>query len=80
MECGLEYRREGRDETATMTVSPADPTEGTASFELNGLNPASRYETRGYVKDEAGNVKYGDWSYPFTTAGQYPSNDDNPRP
>ena len=80
VEAGLEYRREDASSVATMTVNPSDPTEGTASFELTGLDPASRYVTRGYVKDDSGTVKYGDWSYPFTTAGQYPTNDDNPRP
>ena len=80
VEAGLEYRREDASAVTTMTLTPSDSTDATASFVLTGLDPASKYVTRGYVKDEAGNVKYGDWSFPFTTAGQYPSNGDNPRP
>lgn len=80
VEAGLEYLREDSSAVVTATVSPSDPTEGTASFTLQGLDPATKYTTRGFVVDEMGNVKYGDWSYPFTTAGQYPGSGDNPTP
>lgn len=80
VEAGLEWGLEDDTERQTMTTTPANGTDATVSFDLTGLNPATRYVARGYVKDEDGNVKEGNWSFPFTTAGQYPNSGDNPPP
>ena len=80
VEAGLQWRKEDAAEWNTETVTVSDPTEGTVTVELGSLDSATRYVARGYVKDEDGTVKYGSVSYPFTTAGQYPSNSDNPTP
>ena len=80
VEAGLEWGLADSDGRETLTTVPADRTDCTVSFELTGLNPATRYVARGYVRDTDGNVKYGDWSYPFTTAGRYPGSGDNPTP
>lgn len=79
-EAGLEWGLADSDMRETLTTVPADQTDCTVSFELTGLNPATRYVARGYVRDTEGNLKYGDWSYPFTTAGRYPGSGDNPTP
>lgn len=80
VEAGLEWGLADSTERQTLTVTPTNSTDGTVSFELTGLNAATNYVARGYVKDSQGNVKYGDWSYPFTTAGRYPGSGDNPTP
>ncbi|MDE6511348.1 MAG: hypothetical protein K2L00_04540 [Muribaculaceae bacterium] len=80
VEAGLEWGLANSTERQTLTVKPTNSTDGTVSFELTGLNAATNYVARGYVKDSQGNVKYGDWSYPFTTAGRYPGSGDNPTP
>lgn len=80
VEAGLEWGRADSAQRSTMTVTPSDGTDATVSFELSGLDAATRYVARGYVKDARGNVKYGAESFPFTTAGQYPGENDNPAP
>ena len=80
VEAGLEWGRADSDDRQTLTVTPTDPTSCTVSFELTGLNAATRYVARGYVIDSRGTRKDGNWSYPFSTAGQYPGPNDNPTP
>lgn len=80
VEAGLEWSKEDGSGEGKMKVTPSDKTEGTVSFELINLDPATRYVARGYVKDDAGIVKYSKWSYPFTTAGRFPGGGDNPTP
>lgn len=79
-EAGLEWGLYNSTERQTVRTVPSNPTDCTVSFELTGLNPATSYIARGYVRDSQGNVKYGVWSYPFTTAGRYPGSGDNPTP
>ena len=79
-EAGLEWGLAGSTDRQTLTVTPTDNKDCTVSFNLTGLNPATSYVARGYVRDSRGNVKYGAWSYPFTTAGRYPESGDNPTP
>ncbi|MDE6637374.1 MAG: hypothetical protein K2K32_03955 [Muribaculaceae bacterium] len=80
VEAALQWRRVGETNWNTVQSTVSDPTEGTVTVELNSLEPATRYEARGYVKDANGTVKYGSVSYPFNTAGQYPGSSDNPTP
>ncbi len=77
-EAGLEWGKEGSADISTLKVTPSNSTDCTVSFELTNLDPATKYVARGYVRDELGNVKHGNWSFPFTTAGQYPGSGDNP--
>ncbi|MDE6479365.1 MAG: hypothetical protein K2L45_03770 [Muribaculaceae bacterium] len=80
VEAGLEWSREDGSGADYMIISPSDRKDCTVSFNLIDLDPATRYIARGFVIDELGNVKYGDWSYPFTTGGRYPNSGDNPTP
>lgn len=80
VEAGLEWSKEDGTGAARMTVTPSDATDCTVSFELTGLNAATKYIARGYVIDSEGRTRYGQWSYPFTTAGRYPGAGDNPTP
>ncbi len=80
VEAGLEWGKEGSSTLNTLSVKPSNATDATVSFELTGLDPSTKYVARGYVKYEDGNPKYGSWSFPFTTAGQYPGSGDNPTP
>lgn len=80
VEAGLEWMKEEGSGAGSMKVTPSGSKEGTVSFSIAELAPATLYVARGYVRDELGNVKYGKWSYPFRTAGQYPGGDDNPTP
>lgn len=82
VEAGLQWKKEadGDNDWNTETVKVSDSTEGTVTVELTGLDPATRYVARGYVKDSEGKIKYGTVSYPFATAGRYPDNSDNPTP
>lgn len=80
VEAGIEWQAEDDSDTGRLTTVPADPTDCTVSFYLRNLSPATKYVARGYVKDSEGNVKYGNWSYPFTTGGRYPGNEHNPTP
>lgn len=58
--------------------------DGTVSVNLTNLKAATRYVARGYVIYSGGDsgevVKYGAISVPFTTAGVYPGENDNPTP
>lgn len=80
VEAGLEWGKEGSAERYTMKLTPASPTDATVSFDLTGLDPATKYVARGYVRYGNEEPKYGEWSFPFTTAGQYPGSGDNPTP
>lgn len=80
VEAGLEWKKESANEWNVETVIPDNDIQSTVSFELTDLDAATKYVARGFVKDAAGNVKYGSISYPFTTAGQFPTNGDNPPP
>ncbi len=80
VEAGLFWKREDASEWNYVPASVSDPTEGKITVDLTSLNPATKYVARGYVKDANGGEKEGSASYPFSTAGQYPSNGDNPTP
>ena len=80
VEAGLEWSREDGTAPGKMTVRPSDSKDCTVTFDLTGLDPATRYIARGYVVDENGTTKYGEWSYPFSTTGRYPDSGDNPTP
>ena len=80
VEAGLEWSKEDGSASDTISVQPSDAMDCTVSFNMTALDPATRYIARGYVKDSEGRVKYGQWSYPFTTAGRYPGSSDNPTP
>lgn len=54
--------------------------DGYVSVELTGLKAATKYVARGYVVCSDGKVKYGDITFPFTTAGIRPGGGDNPTP
>ena len=76
---GLEWRKAGDDSWSSVPVSITDRNSGTVTVRLTGLNPVTRYEARGYVM--VGTRKLtGSVTEPFTTAGRYPSGDDNPTP
>lgn len=78
---GLQWRKYG--ETDWVTTDPesvSNSTEGMVSVTLDNLDPATRYEARGYVIDENGRMTAGTVCYPFTTAGRRPASDDNPTP
>lgn len=77
---GLQWRRAGTSDWTTVNATAANPTEGVVSVDLSGLDPATRYEARGFVTDNTGRTVYGSVSYPFTTAGHRPGPDDNPTP
>lgn len=79
-EAGLQWRKEDASGWNDSPSAVSNPTEGTVTVVLDALDPATKYVARGYVKDANGAVKYGTVSYPFTTAGRYPSGDDNPTP
>lgn len=80
VEAGLEWSREDGSGADRMVMTPSDSKDCTVVFDLTDLDPATRYIARGFVRDEIGNVKYGSWSYPFSTAGRYPDSGDNPTP
>lgn len=80
VEAGLEWSLEDGTKPGRLTTVPSNRTDCTVSFRLTNLNPATKYVARGYVKDLEGNVKYGNWSFPFTTGGRYPENEHNPTP
>lgn len=80
VEAGLQYRKEDASDWATLHVAVNNPTEGTVTIDLRGLDPATKYVARGYVRDANGNTVYGTVSYPFTTAGRFPGSSDNPTP
>lgn len=80
VEAGLEWSKEDGSGAGSLTTTPADGKDATVTFELTGLNAATKYIARGYVVDSEGTRKYGQWSYPFSTAGRYPNGDDNPTP
>lgn len=80
VEAGLQWRKEAEEEWQSLTLTPDNSTDCTVSFELTELAPATKYVARGFVKDAEGNITYGSVSYPFTTAGKYPGNGDNPTP
>lgn len=77
---GLQWRKAETSEWTTVNATTTNPTEGVVSVDLSGLDPATRYEARGFVTDSTGRTVYGSVSYPFTTAGQRPGSDDNPTP
>ncbi len=80
VEAGLQWKKEDASDWNEKTVVPDNAIQSTLSFELTDLDPATKYVARGFVKDANGNVNYGSVSYPFTTAGLYPGNGDNPTP
>ncbi len=80
VETGLEWRIENSGSWDSMTSTVYYEHYGTASFDLTGLDPATNYEVRGYVRDENGSTYYGSVSIPFTTTGKYPDSGDNPTP
>lgn len=77
---GLEWRMAGAQEWNTVETAVSNPVEATVSIRLEGLDPATGYEARGYVTDSSGRRVTGSISYPFTTAGQRPGAGDNPTP
>lgn len=81
MTAGLQWRLYGvTDWITTDAESVSNSTEGRVSVSLDSLEPATKYEARGYVIDENGRMILGSVCYPFTTAGQRPKADDNPTP
>lgn len=81
LKTGLQWRLCGEiDWITTDPESVSNSTEGMVSVALDSLDPATRYEARGYVIDENGRMIAGSICYPFTTAGQRPKADDNPTP
>lgn len=80
VEAGLQWKKENDADWNTSTVAVSNPTDGTVTVDLTGLDAATKYVARGYVKDENGSIKYGTVSYPFTTAGKFPGSGDNPTP
>lgn len=83
VEAGLRWSREGGSAADSMTVNPSDSKDCRVTFDMTGLDPATRYIAQGfvrYVKDGQVKEKLGNWSYPFSTAGRYPDKDDNPTP
>lgn len=79
-EAGMEWKKEVATDWNVETVTPENDTQSTVTFELKGLEPATKYVARGFVKDADGNVTYGAVSLPFSTAALYPFNGDNPTP
>ncbi|MDE6549450.1 MAG: hypothetical protein K2L22_10685 [Muribaculaceae bacterium] len=67
VEAGLEWRIEDGLNADTMSVTPSNGTDCTVSFELTGLQAATKYIARGYVKDSEARIKYSQWSFPFAT-------------
>ncbi|MDE6290723.1 MAG: hypothetical protein K2M16_04260, partial [Muribaculaceae bacterium] len=54
VEAGLEWGLADSSERQTIKVKPADPIDCTVSFDLTGLNGATKYVARGYVMDSRG--------------------------
>lgn len=77
---GIDWKKENADEWYTKEVNVENATAGTVFVELDELESASNYVIRGFVVYGEGNIKYGDWSFPFNTAGKVPGSDDNPTP
>lgn len=81
---GIEWRVAGSDSWSDHTAQVGDEHDGLVRVSLTGLDSATEYQTRGYVEYTDGNGvtqrKYGNWTFPFTTAGIYPENGDNPTP
>lgn len=77
---GIEWRKESASSWESKEAAITDSRSGTVSLTLGGLDPATNYVARGYVRDSAGKTYYGSATYPFTTAGRYPGGDDNPTP
>ena len=63
-----------------MNVNVNNNVEGVVSVDLTQLQGATKYVARGFVTYGDGRVKYGNITYPFTTAGQRPGANDNPNP
>ncbi len=80
VEAGLQWKKENDADWNTSTVAVSNPTDGTVTVDLTGLEGATKYVARGYVNDENGSITYGTVTYPFTTAGKLPGSGDNPTP
>lgn len=82
VEAALQWKKEDAPESDwnSVNASVSDPIAGKVTVELTGLDPATRYVARGYVRPILGEPNTGIATYPFTTAGQYPGSGHNPTP
>lgn len=68
------------DTAAFQEVEAPNPNAANIPMSLDNLDPATEYVARGYVICSNGQRYPGSATFPFRTAGRYPSANDNPTP